>query len=88
MRQLIPKRQALAALEERIEQLAERAAELAELLPGQQRELEELRSRVRVQLTAAQERGSESCLPATAIADEEVELELLRRREASAPGDA
>jgi phage shock protein A len=88
VRQLIPKRQALAALEERIEQLAERAAELAELLPGQQRELEELRSRVRVQLTAAQERGSESCLPATAIADEEVELELLRRREASAPGDA
>ena len=88
VRQLIPKRQAFAVLEERIAQLAERSAELAEALPGQKRELDELRSRVRVQLGAVQQRESAPCAPGPAVADEEVELELLRRREAATPGGA
>ena len=88
VRQLLPKRQALCALEERRAQLAERAAGLVEALPEQERELEELRSRVRVQL-AAEERRETACdpLPA-AVADEAVELELLRRREAARPEGA
>jgi phage shock protein A len=88
VRQLIPKRRTLAALEERVEALASRATELAETLPAKQRELDCLRSRVRVQLRAAEQRGADApCLPeAEGVADEEVELELLRRRNAAAAG--
>jgi phage shock protein A len=81
-RRLLERQRAAQALQV---QLAERDAEertLAERVEVQQVQFENLRTRVRVELA----RGSEASEPGTwvcepAVADEEVELELLRRRQ-------
>jgi phage shock protein A len=87
VRRLLPKRRAVAELRERVALIDEQRRQLLTRLEGQELELEELRRRVRARLAAehADETGRlrETELPA---ADEEVELELLRRRAAPAGG--
>jgi phage shock protein A len=89
VRRLLPKRRAVAELRERAVEIDEQRRQLVTRLESQEVELEELRGRVRVRLAAerADETGRlrEAELPA---ADEEVELELLRRRAVPAAGDA
>ena len=81
IRRLIPKRSELKTLRAEIEQRAAEAQALAQRLEEQEAELETLRTRVRAEL-ARDSLGSEApgWLTEPAVADEEVELELLRRR--------
>jgi phage shock protein A len=86
LRRLLPHRTEAKALAARI---AERSAEgrtLGERVEAQQAELEALRTRVRAEL-ARDPAEADAFAPAgeRAVADEEVELELLRRREARRP---
>ena len=89
VRRLLPKRRAVAELRERVAEIDEQRSQILARLESQEVELEELRRRVRARLAAerADETGRlrEAELPA---ADEEVELELLRRRAAPAVGEA
>jgi hypothetical protein len=81
VRRLLPKRRAAESLRRRRLEIDDEQARLAAKLAAQEAELEELRRRVRARIAesqAADVRGALVVeLPA---ADEEVELELLRRR--------
>jgi phage shock protein A len=81
LRRLIPRRKQLAALEaQRAERSAE-AAVLAERVEQQQAQLDALRVRVRGELAReAAGAADPSLFGEPPVADEEVELELLRRR--------
>lgn len=87
IRRLLPRRREVAALRA---QLADRGAErdaLAARIEEQAGRLEQLKTRVRAELArraSADEPGPWLAEPA--VADEEVELELLRRREARGGG--
>ena len=83
LRRLIPKEKEIAALRSRIDEVAEERARIEERLEGQQSQFEDLRARVRAHL-AAQPRASESGdeFGEPIVADEEVEMELLRRQQA------
>jgi phage shock protein A len=89
IRRILPERRELAALEEEIAEVTEARAKLAERVEEQESQLESLRERVRVHLAEGARKGDdwEGTLP-PAVADEEVELELLRRRQARAEGVA
>jgi phage shock protein A len=80
IRRLIPRRADVAALREQIEQRESEAQALAERLIGQQAQLESLRGRVRADLARDAEAAPGRWSSEVAVADEEVELELLRRR--------
>jgi len=86
LRRLLPKRRSLASLRQRSAELTEERSRLAAKLASQQRELEELERQVRARLAADAEPVRCGALPEAPPADEEVELELLRR--ARARGDA
>jgi phage shock protein A len=81
VRRLLPKRRAAESLRRRRLEIDDEQARIAAKLAAQEAELEELRRRVRARIAesqAADVRGALVVeLPA---ADEEVELELLRRR--------
>jgi phage shock protein A len=79
LRRLLPKRRALEQLRRRGVEIAEAQRRVGERLAAQEVELEELRRRVRARLAAEAEPpcGPVAELPA---ADEEIEIELLRRR--------
>lgn len=84
IRRLIGLRKHLERLDEKLRGHREERDKLAVKLDEQSRDLEELRDRVRQAL--AEERAAEhdACDPVTdegAVRDEEIELELLRRRE-------
>ena len=83
LRRLIPKRREIAALRSRIHEIRDERARIEERLEGQQSQFEELRARVHAHL-AAQARATESSDPfgEPIAADEEVEMELLRRQQA------
>ena len=81
---LLARRRARAVLAARGEALAADRARLAERLRGQEERLEELRRRVRAHLAGAARAEAEGGAPEPAVADEEVELELLRRRSGEA----
>jgi len=83
IRKLLPKRHELAALRHRVEEIVAERDALAPTLARQEAEFEELRDRVRGQL-AADTRAATSPDTATEwrAADEEVEMELLRRVQA------
>ena len=87
LRRLIASRKRAAAYEAELERGAEERARLGERLASQERALEDLRERVR----AHRERAAARCVAETSapaacsvsVADEEVELELMRRRGAA-----
>jgi phage shock protein A len=83
IRRLIPRRNELKALAAHIEEHVEEGRALAERLEAQQAQFESLKTRVRAELAAGTEAGSSPpWLGEPVVADEEVELELLRRRPA------
>jgi phage shock protein A len=84
VRKLLPKRRALEQLRQRGAEIGEERQRLQGRLDAQDAELEQLKRQVRARLAADRDPetgGSVAELPA---ADEEVELELLRRRTAEA----
>jgi len=83
VRRLLPLREARDGARSRMAEIAESRARLCQRLEVQEREFEQLKSQVRCRLAAAaEERESPGPLSA-AVMDEEVELELLRRRRAA-----
>ena len=87
VRRLLPKRDALRELFARAAQLEERRTRLEESLETQEVQLAELRTRVRVALSRPQSECS-VVDNETFATNEEVELELLRRRGAGRPQPA
>lgn len=87
IRRLLPRRNELTSIRTRIGEVVTESQALAERLADQERQLESLRTRVRVELARAPESDSACAwLADPVIADEEVELELMRRRQAPAEG--
>jgi phage shock protein A len=84
IRRLLPRRAELKAIAARIAERAEESRTLAERVEMQQTRLDALRTRVRAELArdAAGTESSAWCREET-VADEEVELELMRRRDAA-----
>jgi phage shock protein A len=82
IRRLLPRRAEAKQLRAELEQRGAAAGALAERLATQQAQLDALRVRVRAELARASDRDAAwpSSCPA-AVADEEVELELMRRRQ-------
>ncbi|MEM6731347.1 MAG: PspA/IM30 family protein, partial [Myxococcota bacterium] len=78
-RKLLPLRQRIADAERGLSDLDEQRAELDALIERQARDLEELELRVKDYLHRA-ERGETLSETPISVSDEEVELELLRRR--------
>jgi phage shock protein A len=80
VRRLLPLRRAAESAHRRTAELDQERARLADTLTVQERQLEELAAQVRTRIAAARfAQGDALARPAPA-ADEEVELELLRRR--------
>jgi len=88
VRQLLPRRARLRDLQERIAELEEGRGRLDESLRSQAGELEALRTRVRARLAQMHASEEGGCVVDRPVADEEVELELLRRRTAHASAGA
>jgi len=89
LRRLLPKRRAAESLRQRRAQCDDERRRLAEKLEAQEVLLEELRRRVRARLaesSAAEARGA--LVVEVPAAEEEIELELLRRRRDAAGGVA
>jgi phage shock protein A len=87
IRRLIPRRNEATALRIQAEQRAAEAETLAERLALQQTQFESLRARVRAELareSAPEVGGPWPC--EAVVADEEVEIELMRRRRAEEGG--
>jgi phage shock protein A len=83
-RKLLPLRRAAESARRRIALLDDHRGRLADTLAEQERQLEALRAQVRSRVAATRaENGGDRTRPVPA-ADEEVELELLRRRAAHA----
>ena len=81
IRRLLPRRREAVELRAQIEERAAEGRALAERLAEQEQQLESLRVRVRAELARASEVPSPSAwMPEPAVADEEVELELMRRK--------
>ena len=89
IRRMIPERQELTSLEAQIAEVGETRAKLAERLEEQESQYESLRQRARIHLAEASRNDDDlQGLAPPAVADEEVELELLRRRQQRAEGVA
>ncbi len=87
IRRLLPRRATLKALGTRIAERAEESRALAERVDVQQTRLDALRTRVRAELARdASGPDVSACGHDDAVADEEVELELMRRRDAAGCG--
>jgi phage shock protein A len=85
LRRLIPRRKELAALRGQRAERAAEAAMLGQRVDEQQTQLDALRTRVRGEL-ACEGTGGPSFFGEPPVADEEVELELMRRRSAEGGG--
>jgi len=84
IRRLLPRRAEAKALGVRIAERTEEARLLAERVEAQQQRLDALRTRVRAELARdASGLDPTGCDHTAAVADEEVELELMRRRDAA-----
>jgi phage shock protein A len=89
IRRMIPERKELTALEAQIAEVSETRAKIAERLEEQESQFEALRQRARVHLAEATRSDDPlQGLEPPEVADEEVELELLRRRQQRAEGAA
>ena len=83
IRKLLPKRHEAAALRTRIDEIRSERESLAPKLATQEAEFEDLRARVRARLAAdARSATTAETCPEWRAADEEVEMELLRRIQA------
>ena len=82
LRRLLPKRRAAESLRRRRGEIDDESARLAAKLAEQEGVLEELRRRVRARIAESQAaaEGSRALVVELPAADEEIELELLRRR--------
>jgi len=85
---LLPLREARRDLEARIGEVAASRDRLAESLDVQERELEVLKQRVESRLAELRQERTFVPDPARRVADEEIELELLRRGRGPAAGGA
>ena len=80
VRRLLPRRRAAEDLRRRIAEVDEERTRLVQKLEEQEGEFAALRRRVRARLASIHEEGTaRAIVPETPVADEEVELELLRR---------
>jgi phage shock protein A len=89
IRRLIPRRKERAALAARAAECEAEAVALAERVERQQVQLDGLRTRVRAELARerAADPGAPPCFGEPPVTDEEVELEMMRRRAgAGGPG--
>jgi phage shock protein A len=87
LRRLLPKRRAADELRRRTAEIVELRTRVLARLESQEREFEDLQRRVRARLAALRDEDSARALIAeTPVAEEEVEIELLRRRTASESG--
>ena len=81
VRRLLPRRRAVEDLRRRIAEVGEERARLVQKLEEQEREFAALQRRVRARLAAIHDEDTARAIVSeTPVADEEVELELLRRR--------
>ena len=85
---LLPVREATQELQARIAEVAASCDRLTERLGPQEQELEELKARVHARLAQLEQERSFVPAPERRVADEEIELELLRRSRAAAAGGA
>ncbi len=88
VRRLLPRKRALAALRDRRDEVGRDRARRVEQLALQEEQLRELRERVRARIAAEEEQWSSPWANESAVAEEDVELELLRRRRDGAGGEA
>jgi phage shock protein A len=79
VRRLLPQRAALGAMRERVAEVAAARERLAGRLREREASFASLRARARARLDALERRLPEADSDGTAVSDEEVELELLRR---------
>lgn len=89
IRRLLPRRSEAKAASARLVELAARSRTLAERLAEQESQFESLRTRIRAELAREPELGSACGLGwqgEPVVAEEEVEIELLRRRRAAEGG--
>ena len=87
IRRLLPRRSAVTALRAALDERVRQAGALAERLQEQEGQFEALRARVRTELARGTGAGDLSGWTGERIvADEEVELELMRRRRATEGG--
>jgi len=91
VRRLLPRRETLRAMTVRLAELEQSRERLRETLEAQESEFDELRRRVRARLAEDREAerteiGHRGASPV--VADEEIELELLRRRTLRGASDA
>lgn len=87
IRKLIPEREALSATIVQFDEVAAEKTQIAERLQTQEQEYENLKSRVLARLAqsqTSQEIGE--TFNSRVVADEEVEIELLRRRQTATQG--
>jgi phage shock protein A len=80
IRKLIPRRASVARMHERIGELRQSQARLGEKLQAQEAQFSELRTRVRARLSELRCREEASPFVEPMVDDEDIELELLRRR--------
>lgn len=85
LRRLLPKRRVVSQLHRRIAEIGEERERMRERLESQEACLESLRRRVRTRLAACREADAGGCVAEVPAAEEEVELELMRRRRAETP---
>lgn len=79
LRKLLPVKDAGREARARIAELGARRDRLGERLGQQEAEFEELKLRVEARLAEVREKESAAPAPAPRVADEEIEIELLRR---------
>ena len=87
IRRLLPRRSEAKAVSARLEELAPESQALAERLAEHEKQFETLRMRVRAELARETEiEASSGWLAEPVVAEEEVELELMRRRRVAEGG--
>jgi phage shock protein A len=86
VRRLLPERTALRAMRDRCIELEAERERLASRLAEQESAFESLRVRARAKLSEFEDADEAGAIGFAAVADEEIELELLRRRGAGRTG--
>jgi phage shock protein A len=86
VRRLLPRQQSVRAFEARLVELDEERARLRETLEQQESQLADLKARARVRIAEERSADASASYDEGAVAEEEIELELLRRRTSSYAG--